>query len=187
MISLFPKTLPASEKVKDLLTMLLYASFIIFSTDTMGVVYMVGLICLIYIIHGCANGFSFPLHFEMFHKYMLWISLFCLLSATWAFNSEYAIEKGITILELFIAFTLLYEVYYNCSISRLLTIIMWSGFLLSVYVTLFVGVENLRDTIDEAGRLENSFANVNVIGMCCSISILIVYNSWQKQRIYMYL
>lgn len=182
MISLFPKTLPVSEKVKDLLTMLLYISFIIFSTDTMGVVYMVSLICLIYIIHGCTNGLSFPLHFGMFHKYMLWISLFCLLSATWAFNSEYAIEKGITILELLIAFTLLYEVYYNCSISRLLTIIMWSGFFLSVYTILFVGVGNLRDTINEAGRLENSFANVNAIGMCCSISILIVYNSWQKQR-----
>lgn len=182
MISLFQEEIPASEKVKDLLTTLLYTSFIIFSTDINGVYYMLILILTIYLIHFKSQGISLAKHVGIFHKYMLGISIFSLISALWARNADYAIEKGVTLFELLIAFSLLYEAYSKVAIKRLLLIVMWSGFLLSIYTIYFVGLDNLRDTMEEAGRMENSFANVNVIGMCCSMSLLIASSFLQKRR-----
>lgn len=182
MISLLPKSQSISDKIMDLLTMLLYVSFVILSNDSMGVVYMVVIILLIYFIHASKHGSFIPKHYCIFHKYMLLIALFCMFSVIWAERGEYAIEKGITLLELLLAFTLLYETYYKCDIKRLLTIVMWSGFLLSIYTISFVGIENLQDTIDSGERLENSFANVNVIGMICSTSILLCYFFWKINK-----
>ncbi|OYP67508.1 hypothetical protein CIK87_09530 [Prevotella sp. P5-64] len=182
MISLLPKSQSISDKIMDLLTMLLYVSFVILSNDSMGVIYMVVIILLIYFIHASKHGSFIPKHYCIFHKYMLLIALFCMLSAIWSERREYAIEKGITLFELLLAFTLLYEAYYKCDIKRLLTIVMWSGFLLSIYTISFVGIDNLQDTIDSGERLENSFANVNVVGMTCSTSILLCYFFWKINK-----
>ncbi len=182
MLSLFQEKISVLEKIKDLLTVLLYISFIVFSNDINGVYYMLGLIFIIYLIHCKYYGFSMIKNVGIFHIYMLSVSLFCIFSALWAWNADYAIEKGVTIFELLIAFTLLYEAYSKVAITRLLSIVMWSGFILSVYTIIFVGFDSLQDTIEEAGRMENSFANVNVIGMCCSTSILIALYFFQRRR-----
>lgn len=182
MISLYQKRLPALENMKDFLTMLLYFSFIFFSNNTIGVYFMVGLILLIYGLHTVSHKLSFTLSFSIYHKYMLLISLFCFVSALWARNSGLAIEKGFTILELLIAFSLLYECYKGKDIDRLLTIVMWAGFILSIYTFFFYGLDNLEDTVDEGGRLENRFANVNVVAMACSSSIIIAYYLFKKRK-----
>ena len=182
MISLFQKDVPISENLKDLLTVLLYTSFITFSNDINGVYYMLILVLLIYLIHFKSYGLLVFNNVGVFHKYMLGISAFCLISSLWARNANFAIEKGVTVFELLIAFTLLYEAYSKVAITRLLSIVMWSGFILSVFTIIFVGFDSLQDTIEEAGRMENSFANVNVIGMCCSTSILIALYLFQRRR-----
>lgn len=182
MISLFQSDTSVSEKIKDILVVLLYTSFVTFSNDTNGVYYMLVLILLIYLIHFKSYGLSIFNSIGVFHIYMLGVSAFCFISTLWAINANYAIEKGLTIIELLIVFTLLYEAYSKASIKRLLLIVMWSGFILSVFTILFVGLDNMQDTIADAGRIENSFANVNVIGMCCSTSILISFYFLQSRR-----
>lgn len=161
------------ETVEDLFTALLYLSFIVFSTNSYGVFYMIGLVIIILFLHCLSGKFKFSFHVGLFHIYVLLIAIYCLLSGFWAQQSIYAIEKGLTLLELLIVFSILYEVYYN-SPERLLKCIMWAGFLLSIYTVLYVGIDNLSDTIEDEGRLENSFANINAIGMCCSTSVLLV-------------
>lgn len=182
MISLFQKDISVSENIKDLLSVLLYISFITLSNDVNGVFYMLILIVLIYLIHFKSYGFPVRIKLGVFHKYMLGVSLFCLFSSLWARNSNYAIEKGMTVFELLIAFSLLYEAYSKVAIKRLFLILMWSGFVLSVYTILFVGLDTLQETIKEATRMENTFANINVIGMCCSTSVLISFYFLQKRR-----
>lgn len=182
MISLFHKDISLLENIKDILTVLLYTSFIIFSNDIYGVYYMVALVMLIYLIHFMSHGFTVFGNIGIFHKYMMGVSLFCLISSLWARNEGYAIEKGVTVFELLIAFTLLYEAYSKVAIKRLLLIIMWSGFILSIYTILFVGLDSLQDTIEEASRMDNTFANINVIGMCCSTSVLISVYFLQNRR-----
>lgn len=119
MISLFQKDISVSENIKDLLSVLLYISFITLSNDINGVFYMLILIVLIYLIHFKSYGFPVRIKLGVFHKYMLGVSLFCLFSSLWARNSNYAIEKGMTVFELLIAFSLLYEAYSKVAIKRL--------------------------------------------------------------------
>lgn len=162
------------EIVEDLCTMLLYLSFIIFSTNAAGIFYMIGLVTATYLLHCMSNGLKLPFHKGIFQRYLFLIAIYCLLSSIWAQQSSYAIEKGVTLLELLVVFSILYEVYSGFP-ERLLQCIKWAGFILAIYTILFVGLDNLTDTIGEEGRLENSFANVNVIGMCCSTSILLAF------------
>lgn len=163
--------------LKDILTTLLYISFVVFSNNTMGVIYMVVLTLAIFIIHNLSSPIS-RFHVGTFHKYMIMLGLFALASSAWALNSEYAIEKGVTILELLICMSLLYESYCNASVERLLKIVMWAGFLLCIYTIFFVGIDTLSNTLESDDRLDNSFANVNTIGMVGSISILICIYFW---------
>ena len=172
---IFQKQKSFGERIQDILTILLYISFITFSTNIMGVYYMIGLTIAIYLIHLVTNGFNIHFHFGIYHYYILTIGIFCLFSSLWADVPSYAIEKGITLLELLIIFSLLYSVYYGCDSERLLICIKWAGFLLALYTIGFVGLSNLEDIVGEEGRLENSFANVNTIGMCCSTSVLIAF------------
>ena len=161
------------HQVSDSLMTLLYLSFTIYASDTMGIFIMVGLTLIIFAINYVSQSKKFSFHFGVFHIYMLIFAFFSLLSALWAKNSAYAIEKGITLLELLICFSLLYASYYNAKIDRLLKILMWGGVLLAIYTIFFVGLNTLNASLQDEGRLENSFANINSIGMVCSTSLII--------------
>lgn len=166
------KQFSLSELIQDILTTLLYTSFTVFTSDKNGTIYMAILTCLIYICHIIRTGYI-TFHFEILHKYMLLWASFIFLSSIWAINSSYSIEKGMTIIELLICISLIYESYYYSDIHRLLKIIMWSGFIVSIYTIMFVGVSSLSETIDTGGRMDNNFANVNTIGMVASTSVII--------------
>jgi len=147
----------------------------------MGVYFMVALVLLIFALNAAHSKQPIFTRIGLFHRYMLWISLYCFVSALWAWNPDYAVEKGLTIFELLIAFSLLYECYKNSGVDRLLTIIMWGGFFLSIYTFFFYGIDNLQDTIEEGERLENGFANINTVAMTCSSSIIIAYYLFKKR------
>ena len=173
MISLFEDTASRRDKVSDLLSVLLVSSFTLFSLNTIGAIIMVALVFLIYINYLLSNGGRVRFHLGIFHTYLIIAGLFCFLSAIWAIEPKYAIEKGVTLFEILVAFSLLYEVYKDCSIKRLFMILMWSGFFLSIYAIVFVGIDNLQETLENADRLESSFANINLIGISAASSMLI--------------
>lgn len=159
------------DKLQDALAILLYLSFVVFASDSRGVFLMIILIIMIAWVKAFNGGFN--LKVDMYAKYMFAFGLFSLISSFWAESPTYAIEKGETILELTLAFELLYVTYYEASINRLLKIVMWAGFLLSIYTIMFVGLDALTDTIEDEGRLASSFANINTVGMVACTSILI--------------
>lgn len=179
-------TLNITERFSDFLMALLYMSFITLETNVAGVYIIAGLTIAIFLINFIRRP-NFTLHTGQFHLYMLLFALFSLASSLWAVNAGYAIEKGVTILELLVVYTLLYKAYYYADTERLLKIIMWAGFILGIYTVIFVGIDTLQDTLQEEGRLENSFANVNSIGMACCSSIIIAFYLFKKKRNYIHL
>lgn len=167
--------------VSDVLMTFLYMSFIIFSIDINGVYIMIATTILIVAINMLKQN-SLNFHIGTFHAYMLIFALYSIISSLWARDSAYAIEKGVTLLELLVVFSLLYACYYKASIERLLKIIMWAGLILGIYTVIFVGVDTLRETLQDEGRLENSFANINVIGMACCSSIIIALYFFKREK-----
>lgn len=178
----FPEKLKNIEKISDILMMILFSSFIIFSIDTSGIYIMVALSIIIYIINCYVSNTLKKIHFGIFHIYLLIFAIFSFFSSLWSIEPEYAYEKGITLLEFLVFFSILYAAYYNIPIARLFNIVMWAGFLISFYTIFFVGIENLSEIIEEGSRLENEFANVNVIGMTCCESILIALYFYKIRR-----
>jgi hypothetical protein len=183
MATIFQERLPIGEKIKDILTTLLYLSFIVLTKDEMGVYYMAVLILLIFIIQAMYKAHMMNLRFSMLHKYMIAWGLFCLASASWAIEPDESIEKTITIFSLFVAMAMLYMCYSYCKTERLLNIIMWGGFILSIYTIVFVGIDQLQLTLQSEGRLgEAEFANINTIGMACSTSVCLAIYFWRIKK-----
>ncbi|MCM1450212.1 MAG: O-antigen ligase family protein [Clostridiales bacterium] len=168
--------------LSDVLMTLLYVTFVTLSTDSTGVYMMVGIILTIYILNIIHDHKKLKLHIGIFHGYMLVWALFCYISSFWAINPGDAYEKGTTIISLLISFSLLYAIYYKSEIDRLLRIVMWAGFVLSIYSIIFYGISGLQSTLEAGGRLENDFANVNEIGMTCSIAIIIAAYLNKKRK-----
>lgn len=178
--------LTSREKITDFLMVLLYSSFTILSTDVLGIYTMIILLGIIFGIYVTSVN-KIKLHWGAFHWYILMFCIFTFLSSFWAIRSDYAIEKGMTLLSILLCYTLLYAVYYNANISRLLKIVMWSGVILSIYSISFYGLDFLSNTLKNGNRLDNSFANVNIIGLVCAMSILLAYYYFRSSKKFFYL
>ncbi len=170
------------ERFSDALMVLLYLSFTIFANDVTGAVVMAALVALIILINILGERRRFGLHFGKFQLYMALFATFSFMSTLWAVKPDYAVEKGGTLFQLAVIFTLLYATYYYARIERLLKIVMWSGFILAIYTIVFYGFDTLQTTLNDAARLENDFANVNSIGMGCSTSIIIAYFFYKRDK-----
>lgn len=172
--------------ISDILMVLLYMSFTLFSNEVLGIYGMIVLLIVIFFVY-ISSGKKFNLHWSTFHWYILTFAIFSFISLLWSRNPQYAIEKGITLLSILACFTILYAVYYNASISRLLTIIMWGGFFIAIYSIFYYGLSFLGQTLEEESRLENKFANVNTIGTLCSLTVILSYYFFKERRKYSYL
>lgn len=170
------------DTVTDILATLLYTSFVIFAEDAKGVYSMIALIFAIFFINFARSPGNFKLHLGIFHYYIISLALFSYLSALWAIRPDLAFEKGTTLMSILVLFSILYSIYYHSSIERLLKIIMWSGFILSIYTISFYGLDQLQIILNSGRRLNNEFANVNEIGMACSTSVLIAVYFFKKNK-----
>lgn len=110
---------------------------------------------------------------------MLFI-LFTLCTSLWAYQP---LESIIAARTLFRNFLFVYIVYIVlCNIKSLdviviLQSVMWSGYIAALYALIYYGL----DTLLLAGtstsfRLENTYANVNTIGLACALSCVIHIN-----------
>ena len=163
-----------SEKVIWCLTTLLLASFYIFNLNTIGSLILLCITFLIFIISAGQNHMKIKFRLSMFHVMVFSFALFCLVSSIWAWNAKYAIEKGITILELLVCMSVLYAHYSKYdSIKQLVDAILWAGYIVTIYTFLYDGLETVLYALSSGTRLGSSFANINNIAMFSAITIVI--------------
>lgn len=109
---------------------------------------------------------------------------YVLLTAVWAKSSISTLTMARTLFRTFMCAYIVYLYFVDeKDISRLLRIIMWAGYVVAIYSLLFYGVDELlKAGTDSSLRAENSFANVNSIGMCCALSSMIQVNEFFEKR-----
>ena len=106
------------------------------------------------------------------------------LTALWAKSSDSTITMTRTLIRTFICAYIVYLYFVKeKDVSRLLRILMWAGYVVAIYALMFYGVDKLlKAGTDSSLRAENSFANVNSIGMCCALSSMIQVNEFFEKR-----
>lgn len=99
------------------------------------------------------------------------------MSSLWAKNGTEARSKAITIIEILLCMTVVFWRYYNNGSSReILSVIMWSSVIVTMYSLYFYGVSRFLAMASGTVRIGNDYANANAIGMWAAISaVLFIY------------
>ena len=154
-------------------TAIMISSFIIFDMDYRVSYILLGMTILIFGLLALRNNFKIVVKIDSFHKYILAFILFAACSSIWSYNYNLAMRKALTILEILICMSVLY-IYYNGynSLSDLYTILMVSGFIVTIYSFYRYGIATIFLVLGRGDRLEDIFSNVNSIAMIISVAII---------------
>lgn len=170
------------KKIILLMTVFLLASFIVFDTNKYISLILLGVTIVILILDSIDNGYKVKIEFGVFHIWVFLFATFCLLSSLWAIDFQAALSKGITIIQIMICMSVLYNHYYRKdNFINLLIAIEYAGYLAAICTISFYGIEYIKNSFIVASRLDSEFANVNSIGMACAISLVIcIYHALYK-------
>ena len=157
-----------------ILTLIFFSLQYVYSNDTVATFLLGGLAISIFAIAGVSHlRFSF----ERFPVMVLAFVVFCLLSYTWAARPSLVLNRGLSMLKIYIMIFLLYVSLRNTiTTNQLLKIIMWGGFFGIIYVIFTVGITNLvmlAEMNERLGEDEELFINVNVLGTLAANVIII--------------
>ena len=167
-----------SEKLICLLTVFILTKYIIFETYTWGRYAFLGASVVVVLLSAYLNKGRFTIRFGAFHGFMLLFGGYCFLSSLWAIDSSDSIQMGKTTFQILICAMMLYIHYQNeDSVQKLLEVVKWAGYLVSIYAIAFYGLDEIANAVENV-RLENDFSNVNTIGMAAAVSCMIQTHEW---------
>ena len=180
-----------SNKLTQILMSALIASFYIFGENSFGSIILFIIAIMIFIAMAVEYNFRIPVKIEYFHKVILIFTLYCFISATWAIRADYAIEKGVTLIKILVCMSILYS-YYSVrrnAPEELFSALLWASLIVVFYSYIFYGKDLIIGIILRGKRLENTFSNVNAIGMISGVMIIIstfkvIYDKCMKYLIF---
>ena len=163
-----------NEMIIWILTVFLFASFCIFDESSWISLILAGITLIILLVDAIQGNGRIKIPFDKYQKLVLAFCGFCYLSAIWAWDSNLAIEKGTTILEILICTSVIYSHYCKFdSVALLINAVMWAGYIVAIYACFFYGIGTITNTALSGNRLESGFTNINNFGMICAISVVI--------------
>lgn len=156
-----------------------------FVGDTkIGAILIISLILLMLLYHLIKNSWRIKLikGQKYIIVYLIVFSFFCLLSAKWAVDRNYAITQGINMFEISFATLVIYLLFQSKdSIDDLLEIVMYGGLFFCLIVALFYGPVGLAKLFIEGGRV-SEIANANSLADYCLFSSLAVVYFYAKNK-----
>lgn len=164
-----------SNKLIQILMSTLIASFYIFGENPFSSIILFIISMMIFLAMAVEYNFRIPFKIENFHTAILIFALYSFLSAIWAIRADYAVEKGLTLIKILVCMSILYS-YYSVrknAMEELFSVLFWASLIVVFYSYVFYGKDLIINVILSGKRLDNSFSNVNTIGMVSGIMIII--------------
>lgn len=173
------------EKVIWLMTTFLVASFSIFDNNAYISLIIAAITVLILLLDSFTNNHRISIKLSKFHLWGFGFAAYCLLSSLWAVNPGYSFSKGLTIIQIIVCMSVLYNHYCkDFQLKPLLSILEYSGYMIALYYISFFGLSSIKSSLFLGSRMEDAFANANTIGMACAVSLVVyVYFAlYESQR-----
>lgn len=163
-----------TESLIWILTVALLSSFSIFYAETFGRYIFIGITVLMLLLSAADNDGKVYFHFGMFQLMTGLFAAFVFLSAVWAWDSGDAIGMGSTITQIIICMTVFYSYFLRKGdVNSLISAVMWSGYIVTFYITFTMGFSEILAGIDSGNRLESDVNNINTLGMLAATSVVI--------------
>lgn len=172
------------DAIINALTMLLFATFVIFDNSPYISLILLCISVVIFIIHASKKAYKISVRFGPYHYFVLVFSVYSLASALWANNPSWSMQKGVTIFEILVCMSILYLHYSeNESVSVLLKTVAIGGTFIAVYCFCFFGIGTMINWIIAGTNIEGEITNQNTLGMVCAfafiLSVFYMYeNKW---------
>ena len=168
-----------------LLTVVLISCFIILEENEYIGVILLTISSIIFILDCIDNGFKIRIKIGLYQLWGFLFALFCVLSAFWAKDFYMAFSKGLTVIQIIICMTVIYNYYCKKdNYKYLLTSIEYAGYFSAAYTVFYFGINDIKNILFSASRIDNSFANANSIGIACAISMVmyVYYALYERNR-----
>ena len=165
------------DRLSWLLLLLMCSSFLIYNTSQLSTISVAACCGLLFVTMAIRNNGRICIRITKFHGMIILFATFCFVSSLWAKNGTEARSKAITIIEILVCMTVVFWRYYNNGSSReILSVIMWSSVIVTMYSLYFYGVSRFLAMASGTVRIGNDYANANAIGMWAAISaVLFIY------------
>ena len=162
------------DKLIWLFVLVLFSSFYIFYSNVYSRFILLSITIVILFLLIIRYGLKLRLYWNSFHTCVLLFALFCLLSYFWSIDPISSLVQASIIFQLLICMSVLY-IYFiqKKTIMPMLDIIMWAGYIITIYSFIFYGIDNIKYMIEVSKRLDNSYSNINDIGVLVAFSSII--------------
>jgi hypothetical protein len=166
--------------IQWLITVFLVASFLLFDAYSWGKYVLVVSAALIFLITVIKNRFKIRLCLEPFIYLMLVFTAYVAVTAIWAISSTDTLTMARTLLRIVLCFVLIYWAYaYDTDPYRLITVVVSASYVVAIYYTLVLGIDNIISASDSI--LTDSSANINSVtlflafGCICSFYLMLYH------------
>lgn len=156
------------------LNAVLYAMLYLYAAIPLGTVITVALAAGIYVLSVLdARKRIIPL-MDFFHAYLLSFTVFCFLSALWAWDRQRALAMGMSMLKTGIIMMLIFAHYrHNPNFDGIIHTLLWGGYLACAAIVLLYNPVKLIMIPITGYRIDNTYLNANSIGLLASITVIV--------------
>lgn len=163
-----------SNKIVRVLTLILFSSITIFESYTWGK-YILMLVCfLILLVDLIIRRGRYHIYLGEYHLFLGVLIIYTFFSSLWAINPSDPLTKTFTFIQIFFCMSIVYNHFYKFETkNQLLSILKWASFVISIYSLLYYGYDFIVSMMKSGIRIDNTYTNINTIGMLSSIGIII--------------
>lgn len=170
------------EKCIWVLTVFLFSSFLIFDTYTWGKYAFFLASVLVVLLSAVIHDGVVRIRPDAYHGFFALFILYVAVTSLWAIKPSDATGKAITLAQILLCAAMLFIHYDRKDNMRsLISAIMWSGYVVTLYAITFYGMDSMLKSAQDI-RLENEFANVNAIAMAAALSCMLQWRDLTEKR-----
>ena len=168
------KRIEKANKVVWLLTTFSFSAITIFESYTWGKFLLAAAVILIFFIDVIIERGIYHLHIGAYHKFIAVFTIYILLSTIWGISRQDCITKFSTFVQILVFMSVIYNHYYRFdNVESLLNVVKWSSYIISIYSIFYYGLDFIIKMTNSGTRIENSYTNINTIGMLAAIGIIL--------------
>lgn len=166
------------------LTTVLMVSFVVFEKEAAGKYIFLGIALAFFAVYSLQQKLHIRMAFDAFHTFTALFGLFCIASMGWAQDPDLTYRRMTTVVETILFMWLLYLYYQKEeNVKRLLDVVCITGSAVAIYAIIRYGRELISAIILSGARAENSFANINAIGVMSAFSVVIFFSRLIRKQI----
>lgn len=173
------------QKIKNcciwIFTLVMFSSIFLFVSETWGRYVLLLSILVIALLTIYRGKYRFVL--DEYHCFLIAFTCYAFFSALWAWDASDAVGKGISTAEILIFMSILYNHFSKFDdVERLYDVIKIGSYIVVLYSIYYYGIDFIRMMVASGRRLENSYINVNSLGMLAATGVVIQVNQIFRKR-----